>query len=454
MNDKLIVYELNEVPKKLINLYSHRFPKSTISYLYNNGIFKETITYDTGELHPWSTWPTLHRGVGNEIHKITSLNQDLSCAKDYPPVWEKLLQNNIDIGLFAPLQSYPPIKHNLVKFYLPDTFAPDSLAIPKELSRFQKFNLYLSNRNKAIPGRIDIKSFSYFFKFLLSCQLKLHTIFTILSQIMQEYLFPISKSRRSLLQPIIGFDVYRKLIFKYQPSYTSFFSNHVAGVMHKYWKYLFVNDDYMQTSNTEKFHADSIIKAMHIADKQLAELLKFSKKFNYTLLVMSSMGQDYIDRGQYIPELFLKDFGQFIRTLNLDISAYEILPAMQPDICIISKSIAARDLLRKKISNIKSLNNEKLIIERYKPKGLAVNFYLNTYEITATSNKLIFGNQRIDLNDIGLELINRDIGTGYHIPNGILMSYGKKSNFFDLNEECIDTRNISQLILDFYSTQH
>ena len=46
---------------KLINFYVNKNPSSALAYITNKGIKLETITMDEGELHPWSTWPTVHR---------------------------------------------------------------------------------------------------------------------------------------------------------------------------------------------------------------------------------------------------------------------------------------------------------------------------------------------------------------------------------------------------------
>ena len=80
-NNKLILYELNEVPVKLLNFYTTLKPNSNFNYLINSGKLKPTITNDIGELHPWSTWPTVHRGVNNNIHNIRFINQDLKVLK-------------------------------------------------------------------------------------------------------------------------------------------------------------------------------------------------------------------------------------------------------------------------------------------------------------------------------------------------------------------------------------
>ena len=110
----LIVYELNEVPKKVLDYYISKRPKSNLSYLCDKGFLKETFTNDSGELHPWSVWPSIHRGVNNDKHSINFLNQDKSCANSYPPIWEVLEKGGISIGVFGSLQTFPPYINNNV----------------------------------------------------------------------------------------------------------------------------------------------------------------------------------------------------------------------------------------------------------------------------------------------------------------------------------------------------
>ena len=52
---------------------------------------------------------------------------------------------------------------------------------------------------------------------------------------------------------------------------------------------------------------------------------------------------------------------------------------------------------------------------------------------------------------MGFELLNRDIGTGYHIPEGIMMYYGKSSNSFKkTSDEEVDTCRITPSILEYF----
>lgn len=103
-----IVYELNEVPKKLFEFYSDAFPHSAFAKLRNNSRLFETVTADVGSLSPWVTWPTMHRGVSNLDHTISDLGQDLRLINnEFPSLWDILAKRGVNVGVFGCLQSYP-----------------------------------------------------------------------------------------------------------------------------------------------------------------------------------------------------------------------------------------------------------------------------------------------------------------------------------------------------------
>ena len=121
----MIVYELNEVPKKLFEFYAAAFPNSAFSKLLKEARCFETETADVGSLSPWVTWPTMHRGVQNTDHEISDLGQDLSPVnKEFPEVYELLASQGVKVGVFGPLHSYP-LPNDLANYayYVPDTFA-------------------------------------------------------------------------------------------------------------------------------------------------------------------------------------------------------------------------------------------------------------------------------------------------------------------------------------------
>ena len=74
----------------------------------------------------------------NFIHKIRFINQDLTPAKIYPPIWEVLAKKGITIGIFGSLQSYSPLEGENIKFYVPDTFSPEKKLFPKLFIGFSR----------------------------------------------------------------------------------------------------------------------------------------------------------------------------------------------------------------------------------------------------------------------------------------------------------------------------
>ncbi len=448
-NKKLILYELNEVPLKLLKHYSEVRPHSNISYLLNQGNILKTTTDDKGELHPWSTWPTVHRGVTNETHKINFINQDLSIAKKWPPIWEKLARTKISIGIFGSLQSFPPYIHENTKFYLPDTFSPTPEAYPKDLEAFQKFNLNIVNKNKALPGKYSFNDLKNFAKLLILRYIKFNSILRIISHLIKESIYGKYRRRRSLMQAILSFDLYEKYLLKKQPEFSTYFTNHVAGMMHRYWDYLF----HPKTNSRESlFNKNSIIKAMDISDRHIGKLLKISKSHNYDLLILSSMGQDSIDWKDWVPELFIGNIKKLIKVLNLEMNNYKLLPAMHPDLCIECMDKKSKIELEKNINNIKSINGESILPVRYKNQGLKVNISIQRSSVTVKCKFIVLNGKKIPLESLGIKVIKRDKPTGYHVKDGTLMFKGSNlEKIFKNRDKIINTTKIHNIILKFFS---
>ena len=449
---KLIVYELNEVPLRVLKKFVLNYPKSSFAYLLKKGILKKTFTMDEGELHPWSTWPTIHRGVNNKIHQIKFINQSLTYAEDWPPIWEDLIKNKISVGIFGSLQSYPPIKNDFVKFYLPDTFAPNCHAFPKKLEHFQDFNLKLTSKNKAISRPISLMDCITFSKLIITGRFNIASILKVIKHIIFEILNKKNKTLRPLLQPILGFDIYFKLLNKTKPEFSTFFTNHVAGIMHRYWKYYFPEDfeDFKDIKN--HFHKDSINKSMEIADKQIGQLIKYCDNNNCELWVISSMGQEAIKREDDFPEIYVGEINKILEAVGLNIKNYELLPAMQPDLCIGCKDQISLSKLENNIVNITDKNGNKIFFPRYKNEGNTLNLSIkHSYIAYKTKTFFVRGRAFKDY-ELNIEFIKRDIGTGYHSNQGIYIGYGEKSNqLFSIYKSInIDTTDFFKKIKEFF----
>ena len=331
---------------------------------------------------------------------------------------------------------------------MPDTFSPSYEAYPKELETFQKFNLKIvSNNSGEIRGirKIDIK---YFIDCIFNSSIRKRSIFKILLQVTLEKLNPKFRRRRSLLQPHLSFDIYKRYLDKFKPDFSTFFTNHLAGMMHYYWLDIFPEDFKNHYRSPIIFNKNSVIKALDIADKQIGLLMKFAEENSYQLWVASSMGQEAIER-EKSQRIFLRNFPKIVNTLNLKISSYKILPSMYPDINIESDTEKNLKLLIKNFLSIKFHNSNKSIFKiRYKKNTNKVNLiFTSNFE---KEEFLVYKGSKIKIEDFGLEYGLIERGTGYHIPKGVLLSYGKRSKnlFEDLTD--LDTKKVFNYILKLF----
>ena len=448
MGRKLIIYELNELPRRLLEYYILINPDCNFKKLKLYGKDLDTFTTDSGELHPWTTWPTFYRGVDNSRHKITSINQDIDSEEKYPPIWKILIEKNISIGIFGSLQSYPPIIHKEVKFFLPDTFSPDFKAFPKDLETFQKFNLKIVSNNSGEVRSIRGIEIKYLLDCIFNSSIRLNSVLEIIKQIFIEKINKNFKKRRSLIQPKLTFDIYFRNLQKHKPDFSTFFTNHLAGMMHYYWLDIFPDDFKNPYRKACSFNKNSVIRALDIADKQIGLLMNFATKNSYNLWIASSMGQQAIERTKF-QKLYIRDFKKTISFLKFKKNRYKLLPSMYPDVNIESETELDIEILVKKLLKIKYSNNNKSIFKiRYRNNTNKINliFRSNLEKI----NYLIYGNNLIHIKELGLEYGEDSQGTGYHTPKGILLSLGKESQSVFKDSDEIDTKTICSYILDIF----
>ena len=293
---KKIVYELNEVPKKLFEFYANLFPKSAFGKLLSQSLVYETHTADVGGLHPWVTWPTLHRGISNVNHEISDLGQDLNKVNiEYPSIYNFLPQCDIKVGVFGSLHSYPlPQNLDNYSFYVPDTFAAGKECFPNDLSLFQSFNLSMVKRNgRNVSSGIAIRDASRFIMHAKALGLTWPTFLKLGKQVLNEQFQKDRLVRRRTSQVEISFDLFYKQLVETKPDISFFFTNHVASSMHRYWPTIFPEDykeDLVDDSWIKRWR-NEIPHSVTVANQQINILIDFCKKNKYELIVCSSMGQ-------------------------------------------------------------------------------------------------------------------------------------------------------------------
>jgi hypothetical protein len=108
MPRRIILFELNEVPWKIVDDYVADHAGSALAGVVERATCFTSMAADRGHLSPWTTWPTLHRGVNDEMHMIASFGQDHEAADAaYPPIWTLLLQADVSVGILRDLALVP-----------------------------------------------------------------------------------------------------------------------------------------------------------------------------------------------------------------------------------------------------------------------------------------------------------------------------------------------------------
>lgn len=446
----VLMYELNEVPWEVIDFYSLRNPGSCLADIVKISKCYTTCTVDVGELHPWVTWPTLHRGVDNTVHKIEFLNQDLSEASAYPPIWETASKAGLRVGVFGSLQSYPVPQDTEYAFYVPDTFAPAPDAFPACYVPLQELNLHQTAADGGIISDIkpSLRTVANALR-LFQVGLSLKTVFRITRQLALERVDAAYKTRRSVLQAPIQFDAFKHALRKTRPDLCTFFTNHVAGMMHRYWRHTFpehfgdgpgIKTDPVRSSNIEF--------AMRIADEQIAYLKEYADSVGASLLIVSSMGQEAIHR-RGGDQARILDFAKFVNAIGFT-RPFRSHLAMHPDFNFEFETIEDVQHFADLLGQFTYADGRALAY-KINVSGCTLNFGLAQPPDRRDQNLIVSttaggASRTISFDKAGMVRFERDVGTAYHQPRGIAIWY-ERDGVPDQSRAEIDTRQIRPLVL-------
>jgi len=444
----VIVYELNEIPKKILDFYAKSHPNSAFAYLLQKSRLFETKTADVGGLSPWITWPTMHRGVSNVEHEISDLGQNLDKVnKEFPNIHQILARQGVKVGIFGCLQSYPlPANLDNYRFYVPDTFAAGDECFPNILSSFQTFNLSMVKLNaRNVTKGIAVKNASKFILKSKQLGLKLNTFMKLTNQIVSERINSDRVVRRRTSQAEIAFDLYLKQVTDTNPDISFFFTNHLASSMHRYWPTIFPTD-YEEGKFDKSWlyrWSGEIPHAIKVTNYQLSRLINYCKSNNSELIVCSSMGQAAVSNTTIKHKLvMITNLKNLLDYLGINRTDWEPRLSMAPQVVIMPKNSSVIDSLKKL---------RKIFIN-----GKNINFKItNTGEIifdisliNQESLIVIDGDKKISNKQIGIDNVNLQDAAGcyaYHIPEGLILHYDPKKLLSKSTSE--DWKSVS--VLDF-----
>jgi hypothetical protein len=444
----IIVYELNEVPKKLFEFYGDAFPKSCFAFLNKHSHLFQTKTADVGNLSPWITWPTMHRGVPNIDHEISELGQDLTYInKEFPSLYQLLADSGLKVGVFGCLQSYPlPDNLDNYSFYIPDTFAAGDECYPEKLSLFQSFNLSMVRANgRNVSKGITAKDAATFMSMSKGLGLSFNTLGKLALQISLEQINKDRVVRRRTSQAQISFDLFFKQLVEKKPDISFFFTNHVASSMHRYWPTIFPSD-----YEDGKFEKDWMVRwkneiphAVKVANEQLSKLVNYCNATKTELILCSSMGQDAVS--DVVPidkQVLITNIKKFLNFLGIEESDWEPRLSMAPRVVV--KPLNERFFLKLNNLNRILVNNNKIDYVITSTGDVRFSIELCNQDSLYVTNDGI----HIPYKIMGIENVNLQDASGsyaYHVPEGILLHYSP----FTLKTRNDELRWADISVLDF-----
>jgi hypothetical protein len=430
---KVVFYELNEVPSKVLDFFVQKKPTSSLAHLLPVSRRVTTYTEDEGHLSPWVTWPTLHRGVTNRDHGIFDFGQNLSHVnKNFPSIWEILAAAKVRTGVFGSLHSYPlPQDLTCYAFYVPDTFAAGPETHPRALEAFQSFNLKMVDRSgRNVSTGVDLNSAFKMAVTSLSLGLTARTGLRVCMQLLAERANATRKVRRRTFQAILGFDFFLNQLKVTQPESAFFFTNHVASAMHRYWPATFPEDypEDLWGRDWRAAYEGEIYFAMEHADEQIGALARFAKRHDYVLAICSSMGQGPVSSARVLKsQLNMYDACRFLEFLGLERHEFELRRNMAPRYSF-AVSDARAEFLSGQLQKVR-VQGCPLDFVRYKSGVFRVE--LGQANLRDEDLEIVFDGERVQVADIGfvnLKVQDEASSNAYHIPEGILVIFDPRGS--------------------------
>ena len=428
MRRRIIFFELNEVPWRIIDEYVEANPESNLAKILPSSRQFTSITADRGHLSPWTTWPTLHRGVNDEQHMIGGFGQDRTeVDKTFPPVWEILRQSGVSVGICGTLHTYPtPQDIEAYSFFLPDTFASEPTAFPDELTTFQAFNLKMARESaRNVDTGVPIGDALKVVAKTPAIGIRPQTYAALVAQLVSERRKPWQTTRRRTFQAVLAFDLFMKQLRDRRPSFSSFFTNHVASALHRYGAAAYPSDydDLQLADDWMDKYREEIPWAMGQADAMIGRLAQFCDEHpQFQLWIVSSMGQGATKAQPLETQVYLNDVPSFMQALGLPRDhGWEIRPAMLPqrNVNVEPEYVDKFEAGLKQVS----IGDNPLT---YRRDGGFFSIDFGQANLHDNPDAVTLGGQQKQPAQLGLEIVeieDRSDTTAYHIPEGILSIY-------------------------------
>ena len=420
----LLLLEINEVPWRVVDFARRQSRLTNVRRFFDRAATFTTMSGDTGELSPWVTWPSLHRGMNNEEHGIKHLGQDVESFRG-AAIWEEYRDAGLSVGICGSMQSWPPVDPGRGGFYVPDTFAHDERCIPSRVEALQRFNLQQVRSNGRVVKRSSkLNEGIDLLKGAVSAGVRPRTFAALAKQLAFERLQPARVTRRPILQSQLFWDTFLSLYdAAAPPAFATFFTNHVASAMHRFWRDLFP-EDFDDRSPRSDEHRGTLLAALDVLDEILGDALALQERSPELLLVFaSSMGQAAVRRDGNGFEAVVRTLPALVRAAGLADSDVELRLAMVPQVSV---AVADETKRARLIAFLEGARVESHALFDVDVIGTSLSITIRTPDLAGVrGGTFTVDGRTLRFADAGIEMLEVESGTGYHVPEGVMAIVGR-----------------------------
>jgi hypothetical protein len=244
-----------------------------------------------------------------------------------------------------------------------------------------------------------------------------------------------------------------------RPDFATFYTNHVAANMHRFWAAAFPDDlrENAMPPDWRRKYAGEIEYAMRVLDGMLGRLRAFADAHDYLLVAASSIGQAPVPATRIRGFTTLTDLGRFMARLGLGPSEWKRKPAMVPCVSL-TLAAAKADQFE---ARPKSLEVGGCRVRREKREGTAPFTYDRSGD--AAFHLMVYFEEldpaRLAASIAGVPVAAADLGFGFfphdeevgvsgrHTPFGALLIYDPRRAALPQPRAAISTLDIAPALL-------
>ncbi|MDC1066132.1 hypothetical protein OAQ86_06915 [Candidatus Pseudothioglobus singularis] len=345
----LILLELNEINFDIVQKYIDTgYDLPGFDSLIGGHLINTVAEDQYKEIEPWIQWPSVHTGLDFDGHKVFRLGDFINSNKKQ--FFEKVEEAGYTVGAISPMNASNKLKNPT--FFIPDPWTQTA----------SDGSLLSSMLSSALSQAVNDNSQS---RITFTSLLKLSISFIALvkplryTSLVWYAITSLKKPwRKALFLDIFLFEVFKTLLSRKKPNFSTIFLNAGAHIQHHY----FYNSPHVENNklkNPSWYLAkseDPFLEMIIVYDKIIEKLLNYS---DTEIIIATGLSQKPYNHLNFYYRLvnhssFLDDLG---------VSYLSVNPRMTRDFLINFKTPEDALYAEKKLSKVFVNNNVKLFNE-------------------------------------------------------------------------------------------